>query len=362
MRSTLYWERCIVQKDDDVLVFIESFLAQPTRRALLLAGAGFDPRATRVCELLALHMRDRLTAILLREERPNSDPRLRQRADQNLEKLTSQVDRRTVCEVDIFASDNAVIGGREAVKAVAGIPLYDFTDIVLDCSALSRGVVFPIVKFLLPRTDCKNLHLFVIDQAALDDDISPVAWEQASNIHGFRGNLSLPEQVRPARLWLPQLVTGQKFALDLIYQMVQPHDVCPILPFPTSDPRQPDRLIEAYATEMESRWQVDPRNIVYADEHSPLDLYRAIMRIHEARKAIFQNIGLQIVLSPIGSKILSLGALLAALEQDFPVVYVEAVTYEVDFQKFDQAKQQHGPLVHMWLKGDAYDQPSAHQA
>jgi hypothetical protein len=363
VNSTLRWEDCIVQRDEHVLVFIENFLAQPKRRALLIAGAGFDPRATHVCEILASHMRDRLTVVLLREERPNSNQRLREGANENLAKMTSRVDRLTVSEVRIFASDNAVIGGREAVKAVASVRLSDFTDILLDCSALSRGVFFPIVKFLLPKDDCKNLHLFVIDQAALDEDICPVVWEQAGNIHGFKGNLSVSGPVRPAaRLWLPQLVTGQKTALDLIYQMVQPHDVCPILPFPATDPRQPDRLIEAYATEMENRWQVDPRNIVYADEHNPLDLYRAIMRIHEARKVIFHNFGSQIVLSPIGSKILSLGALMAALEQDFPVVYVEAVDYEINLQKASQDEQQHGSLVHMWLKGEAYDQSNSHQA
>ena len=38
---------------------------------------------------------------------------------------------------------------------------------------------------------------------------------------------------------------------------------------------------------------MDPRNIVYADEKGPLDLYRAIMRIDDARKVIFETIGSQ---------------------------------------------------------------------
>ena len=341
-------------------VFIEHFLAQTTRRVLLVAGAGFDPRATRMCELLGTYLHDRLTGIFLREERPNADHRLRERANENLKKLTKCVNSSVVSEIQIFASDNAVIGGREAVKAIAAIALDGFTDVILDCSALSRGVFFPLVKFLLPKTKGRNFHLFAVDQPAVDDDISPVAWEQASNVHGFRDSPISAEQVRPARLWLPQLVERQRITLDLIYRMVQPHDVCPILPFPASDPRLPDRLVQAYATEMESGWQVDPRNILYADEHSPLDLYRAIVRIHEARKTIFQSMGSQIILSPIGSKILSLGALLAALEHDFPVVYVEAVAYEIDFARIDEAKQEFGSLVHMWLQGEAYDQQEAH--
>lgn len=356
MSSPLHWDRCIVQKDEEVSVFVEEFLAQPNRRVLLIAGAGFDPRATRVCELLSAHLRERLTGIFLREERPNADARLRERADRNLEKLTKLVPTSTVPEIQIFASDNAVVGGREAVKAVAALRLDDFSDIVLDCSALSKGVFFPVVRFLLPKTQGRNFHLFAVDQPRLDDNIAPVIWEQASNVHGFRGNLNSPEHVAAARLWLPQLVHGQRVTLDLIFQMVQPHDVCPILPFPASDPRLADKLVEAYGTEMESGWQVDPRNVVYADEHSPLDVYRAIVRIHEARKPIFESRGSQIILSPIGSKILSLGALLAALEHDFPVIYVEAIAYEMDFKQMDEVKQDKGSLVHIWLEGEAYVQ------
>jgi hypothetical protein len=216
-------------------------------------------------------------------------------------------------------------------------------------------VTFPVIKFVLQRAT-QNVHVFVMDEPVTDEDIFPVVWEQATSIHGFRGNLGPVSELKPARLWLPQLVRGQNFALDLIYRTVQPHDVCPILPFPASDPKLPDRLIEAYATEMESGWKVDPRNIVYADEKSPLDLYRAILRIDDARKIIFEGIGSRIVLSPLGSKLLSMGALLAALEREFPVVYVEAIAYKVDFALLEKRRQEPGSLVHLWLKGEAYEQ------
>ena len=109
---------------------------------------------------------------------------------------------------------------------------------------------------------------------------------------------------------------------------------------------------------MGSSWRVDLRNAVYADEHSPLDLYRAIVRIHEAQKTIFESRGSQIILSPIGSKILSPGALLAALEHDFPVIYVEAIAYEIDFKQMDEVKQEKGSPLHIWLEGEAYVQQS----
>lgn len=362
MRVPLKWERCIVQYDSDATAFVADFFGQEHRTVMLVAGAGFDPRATRICDLLAASLDNRLSALLIREERPNAEPELRRRADENLQHLLQLVPQAQVVPLNIFATDNAVIAGREAVKAVAQIPFSKFTDVVVDISALSRGVTFPIIKFVLHAAQQRNVHVFVMDQPITDEEIFPIAWEQPSSIHGFRGNLGPVSDLKPARLWLPQLVRGQNFALDLIYKMIQPHDVCPILPFPASDPRMPDRLIEAYSTEMESRWKVDPRNIVYAHERSPLDLYRAILRIDDARKTIFEGIGSQIVLSPVGSKLLSLGALLAALERDFPVIYVEAAAYKVNFGALDKHRQESGSLVHLWLGGEAYDQQTAPQS
>jgi hypothetical protein len=354
MKVPWKWERCIVQHDAYVLEFIKDFFGQNHRTVLLIAGAGFDPRATRICELLSATLKKRLRALLLREERPNAEQELRRRADENLTKLLAFVPDARVVPLNIFATDNAVIGGREAVKAVAQISISDCTDIIVDTSALSRGVTFPIVKYLLGNAQGKNIHAFMMDDPTADEEICPVVWEQASSIHGFRGSLGSVSDLKPARLWLPQLVRGQNAALDMIYKMIQPHDVCPILPFPGSDPRLPDRLIESYSVEMESGWKVDPRNIVYAHERSPLDLYRAILRIDDARKTIFERIGSQIVLSPVGSKLLSMGALLAALERDFPVVYVEAVAYRVNFEALDKRTQDATPLVHLWLDGEAY--------
>ena len=333
-----------------------SFLPLKFTSYARLPKAHVDPRATCACEVLGRHVGGRLQALFLREERPSAASVLRERAEANLAVLGGIVNNAQTVPVNIFAQDHAVIGGREAVKAVAGLRLTTFTDIVVDCSALSRGVTFPVVKFLLEAAPCQNVHLLVADEPATDDAIVPVPWEQASSIHGFRGTVGPVSEIGPARLWLPQLVRGQNFALDLMYQMVQPHDVCPILPFPASDPKLPDHLIESFATEMESGWQVDPRNIVYADEKNPLDLYRAILRIDDARKVIFESIGSQIVLSPIGSKLLSLGALLAALERGFQVVYVEAVEYKVDFDALERHRQEPGTLAHLWLQGEAYGQ------
>jgi hypothetical protein len=225
-------------------------------------------------------------------------------------------------------------------------------------SALSIGVAFPVVRHLLELASKRhlNLHVIVADEPETDEGIESTAGEVADTVHGFRGGWGLDEHSRAARLWMPQLARGKRAVLERIHQRVQPHAVCPILPFPARNPRLPDELIEHYGEEFENAWQVDARDIVYASEHGPVDLYRTILRTDDARKRVFAEVGgSQIILSPVGSKALALGALMAALERDFTIMYVEAISYVADFAKVDAVRAaQPGELLHVWLHGEAY--------
>ena len=55
------------------------------------------------------------------------------------------------------------------------------------------------------------------------------------------------------------------------------------------------------------------------------------------------------VLSPFGSKVQSLGALMAALDREFPIMYVETLAYTST-----PSTGSEGELVHVWLHGEAY--------
>lgn len=353
----LRWDRCILQRGDKSEAFVRSFFSDNDRRVLLVAGAGFDPRARRVAELLSPVLAGRLQGLFLREQRPNPDSTLVRLAEENVQALRELVNGAAIVPIQIFAPDEAVIGGREAINALRTHDLQPFTDIAIDASALSRGVIFPLVRYLL-ETVAKgvNIHLFVVDDPSTDLDISTVAWDQPGYIHGFKGDIESANNPNAAKLWLPQLVSGEGAALDRIYRFVAPHDVCPILPFPAQDPKAPDRLIEHFISELQT-WDVDPRNIIYAHESNPLDVYRAITRIGDARRSIFAGtIGSRIVLSPVGSKVLSLGAMMAAIERDFPVVYVEAVAYKITAPDNPTGPV---PILHLWLQGQAYGDEAA---
>lgn len=349
------WDRCVNHRGRETVAFLQDYFGDASRRVLVVGGAGFDPRSTYVADTLVAAAAERVRGFFLREERPRPAAELTRRAERHVEHLQRTLRDCQIRAVDIFASDGAVVGGRRAVRELERVPTADLTDIVVDLSALSVGVAFPLVRCLVEGTHSANVHVVVTDETATDLGIRSTPADAADTIFGFKGGLTLMSQNEDAaRLWLPQLVEGRRVILDRIHTSVRPDDVCPILPFPASDPRRADRLIEEYREELESVWGIDAHDIVYADERDPLDLYRTILRMDELRAVVFKETGGSLtILSPMGSKVLSIGALMAAMERKFPVVHVESVGYSVEFDRVDEARRGgQGDLVHLWLRDE----------
>ena len=358
------WDPCIAHRDGEVDEFLAHHFGRPDRNILLVGGAGFDPRACAVAARLAATGAS-ARALLVKEERPDPPQAQVDRAAANTAALVAALAERKVEPVHIFGPDGAVVGGRNVINVVSRQGLEGVTDIVVDISALSVGTSFPIIRYFFERIvrgkKPANLHLFVTHDPRLDTDIRSKPSDTPGYVHGFKGRSTLFDMADAARLWLPQLATGRRRALTELYDFVDPHDTCPIVPFPASDPRLGDMLAEEYliepeSTELESTWSVDPRNIVYADEGDPLDLYRTILGLDDRRRPVFAETGgSMLILSPLGSKVMALGALMAALERDLPVAHLESIGYDLEASVPETIDRPN--LIHVWLEGEVYPQP-----
>jgi hypothetical protein len=362
MGRKLRWDPCISHTGNEAEAFIAGYFAEADRKVALIAGAGFDPRTTVVAKLLVPALGANLRAVLLRENRPNPDPALLERAEANIAELQELIPTHEMQQVEIFGSDGAVIGGRNVVNALSKCTLSDATDIVVDASALSVGTSYPLVGYLTQCIERKkltaNLHLFVAHDAALDGQIKSTPGDTPGYVHGFKGRSTLDQAASAAKLWLPQLASGRRGALNRLHTFVSPNDTCPILPFPASHPRFGDRLAVEFLTELEESWSVDSRDIVFAAEEDPLDLYRTILRLDDLRRPVFAGAGgSMLILSPLGSKVMALGALMAALERELPVAYLESLSYELDEGVPGSGSDGKANLIHIWLEGDVYPQP-----
>jgi len=364
MRSDYRWDLAITHRGDELNAFVDEYFNDADRKILLIAGAGFDPRTGLVAEVLASATDATIAALLVNEIRTESDPHLAQLAEANRQRLVTAIPNHTMMDVTVFGTDNSAIGGRRAATQLSALTLTEHTDIVVDISALSVGVSFPMIRYLVELihsgTLTADLHVMVAHQPQLDARIRAVPTDSAVPVHGFNGGHTLVSgRGQVARLWLPQLAHGRAAALRRIYEAINPDEVCPILPFPASHPRLGDELLEELLGTDGFPWQMDARSIVHADEDDPLDLYRTILRLYTLREPVFREVGgSQLILSPVGSKVMALGALLAALERDLPVVYLEDFNYELHGTLDEQLAPPE--LMHVWLEGAPYptDRPA----
>ncbi len=345
------WTHCVRHEGGLVDAFVRDYFQSESRRLLLVGAAGFDPRSMIFPTLVAEVAGPRTTAVMLREERPSAASELAAAGDEHSARLQQLLPAFEVVRFPIFADDLAVIGGRRAVSALAEKDLSGITDIVLDVSALSVGVYYPAFAFLLLKARERgiNLHLVLASSPRHDGSVARTFSDKVGSPHGlgYQVDLSVERRANEGRLWLPQLALGARADLERIYAAVGPDDVCPILPFPASDPREADVLAAHYLSEFESTWQVDARGVLLASDSNPLDAYRSLVRLHAARKNVFGGNRSTMILTPLGSKAAAVGMLLAAVELELPVVSAEVLSYSWN--------QPAGPvaprLVHLWING-----------
>jgi hypothetical protein len=356
-----HWENCVTHFDDGVDQFIEDYFAQSSRNCLLVAGAGFDPRAQRIARKLAATMEKRVHGLFIREDRGDPAIALQKLADNNEAELRGVIADAVVAHVQIFsADDRAPIGGHGVRSALDHYSWPDgITDIVLDMSALSTGVGFPLARLLLEYAEtipAVSLHLMVVSNPELDDRIVGEPSAQVQFVRGYSGPSGTYDALPVARIWLPQLGRGRvetlrriRSTLDSVYK------VCPVVPFPARNPRRADELLAEYQSQLLNEWQVDARDLIYVSERNPLDCYRTISTFKKRYDKTVEDVFFpQLILSPFGSKVIAVGAMMAAIEHNLSIQYVETLRYEFDPIGLKQASPPPDMAVHVWLHGPIY--------
>ncbi len=174
--SHAHWNNCITHFDDEVGAFVRDYFADEGRHCLLVAAAGFDPRSQVIARMLAETLGDRLGALFIREERGKPDANLVSDADANEAALAAIVPNCRVERIDIFGDDGAAIGGSNVAAMLSRAEIDPaITDVMLDISALSIGIGFPVAKLLLgdcEATGYRAFHILIVSNPELDDRIS----------------------------------------------------------------------------------------------------------------------------------------------------------------------------------------------
>jgi hypothetical protein len=174
-------------------------------------------------------------------------------------------------------------------------------------------------------------------------------------IRGFGQRLGPDDTSEVTRVWLPVLGEHQEPYIRSIYEFLAPNEVCPVLPFPAKNPRRGDDLLLELRRLIFDTIEVEPRNFIYAAERNPFDLYRGLCRLSDRYTKALAPVGdVSVVTSVHGSKVLSVGALLAAYEKDLMVVSAGPTGYRIQPGIEIDKVTTDDHLMCLWLDGEPY--------
>lgn len=331
--SSLHWSNYFLKQGEAFQPFWKSYIEEKERKILFILGAGFD---LRMC--LGLNAFINSTpkidwdCILVEYHEGANSPskKHKDKLDLNRETLTSLLKtcgKFTPKKISMWSEDGRPIGDIKSKEIINNIDeLLDYTDIIVDISALPKNVYFTLIGKILFLIDdyrkddqtknVPNFHVFVAESAIIDRKIIEVDLvTDAFFLRGFMSNLENESIENIPTIWIPILGEQRKEHLRGILKKVMPDEIWPVLPSPSIDPRRGDNLILEYRDFLFDQEKVEPRNIIYASEKNPFDLYRQIHRIiHYNSEALKPLGGCKVAISPLSSKLLSIGALLAVYE------------------------------------------------
>ena len=374
----LRWDPYVLERGDGFHEFWASHLTA-SRDVLFIVGAGFDPRTTlatgAILDVGGTGRRDALR-IVMEEDLSSPTRAYTGLSEDNSRRFETAFEGRGVITNlplsiwDTNAPRRRRVGSGRARGLVEPAYLEGYTDVVVDVSALPRSLYFPLLGSILHaldhggRSPTSNLHVVVAEDFDLDRRIAEVEPDEtAGYLPGFSAGMERQAVEDLPKVWIPILGEGKSAQLKLIYNHILPDEVCPLLPSPSQDPRRGDDLIVEYQDILFDEWRVEPTDIVYASEQNPFEVYRQVLSTAGYHRHALNPLGgCRTAVSALSSKLLSLGALLAAYDSrqgdgmGIALAHVDVSGYEYT-QAESAVDGVDSELFSLWLTGECYDDP-----
>ncbi len=368
------WRDYLMVRDDSFAQFWGAHLEERSRSLLFVCGKGFDPRACITLRVIAELANEALkeTVVLEYVEGGGSvDHSLGAKVTKNWQEIEGLISGKGICtlhRLEFRTADGHRVGARNAANVFSDeAKMAAFSDVVIDISAMPRSVYFPLVSRVLffhdqlksKNQNAPNIHVVVAEDPILDFQIQEEGVDEtASFLHSFEGDFNREATGEQPKVWIPVLGEGRTTQFDRIYDLVKPDEVCPVLPSPSRNPRRGDDIVMEYRDLLFDQLQLDPRNIIYASEFNPFEVYRQIrkaaIQYHEVLGLIG---GCKIALSALCSKLMSLGVLLVGYELKaanslrIGIAHIDCQSYNMP----DSVVPNPQP-VGLWLAGECYGQ------
>jgi hypothetical protein len=365
-RDRLIWNDPVMESDRDSggASTVDDLLragSTAVNQTLFVLSAGFDPRCIYGLERFVEAAGDVPNVLAVEPEPGDSrvDSPLVERRAANVQRLEELATRslETISYPNVHDEASA---GRVLAQTIASADrLKDFRSILFDLSAFPTSIAFTPLHALLSQCGTaglpSELQVLVTENPALDTAIEEGGLGAAHALPGFGRHARRERAPSPVRVWTPVLGVGAGPSMRKIAEILDPQEVCPIVPFPARDPRLVDQLLLEHRQLLMQEYSVQPTSLIYAAETNPFDLYRTLVRFDRDYQLTLGPVGgARVSVSTHGSKLLSIGALLAAFEQDLPMYSVRATTHKLAADHWEPESRADDRLACLWLRGEPY--------
>lgn len=330
---------------------------RPRGKTLLMMGEGFDPRMNNVLiafaenhlvfECLNIIYGDRSKSPNKKMVEKNIEVRNSLIADHNIP--FSEYELKTGARHDL--NRGVKLLNKEIESLVKG---YD--NIIVDISALPRVLYFNLIRVICNIEDKRNLFVVISENAEIDksiryqnfvDDMEPMV--------SFNPGIGLEAEPDRLRILISLLGENGTEKCDIIMNSFNPDEVYPVVPYPALNPFRTDTIIKEYQNLFK---QEDAKeNVIYAHERNPFELYKMLSKFIKSEDEILDKVNRKACygIALLSSKLLSMGALLTALENKNEVAIFNVISrdYGIEEKNFDEMNKKSTTFL-LWIKGDAY--------
>ncbi|WP_336950243.1 hypothetical protein [Sphingobium aromaticivastans] len=369
--DTMRWDPYSLTADVDFDGFWSERLKATNRRLLLVLGRGFDVRTLETARRLHTLGGDvHVWQLAFDNGLGDSEARSVMTAENHkgLVELFGE-DRIQAVPIEIGgpSGNTATPLNTQTALQKAG-DCQEFDDVIVDISAMPRMVAMTAVSVLLFRLDklaesgSKSVNLHVTTAESVSADIGAARGslrDGVTFVRGFSGHLEEQTTQNWPRVWFPVLGEGQRDRLSLIQELLDPDEICPVIPFPTKNPRRGDEVVGEHRETLFDDFLIEPANILLASEYNPFEAYKQIYTAMDQYKRALRTMGgCKLFVSPLSSKLLSIGVLLACYDHrygagsdesfDVGIPYVETAIYGDP----EQGSSKKFELHSMWIRGE----------
>ena len=360
------WEYYVLLQEQQLRDFWVQHVSTEQRDVLFVIGRGFDLRVgigLRAVLAAGGGGRRDVVGIDFQEGPLSASLNHQELVVRNWDEVTKSVGDRgdvSIRKIDFWSVEGRRISSQSARDLFGSADTFrSYSDIIIDISAMPRGVYFPLIARILylidhlaSETKRLNLHVIVAEDPKYDATVhSEGIDETAEFLSSFGGGFD-EEGTPTPKVWMPMMGEGKNVHFDRIQDRVKPDEVCPVLPSPSRHPRRADDIVVQYRQELFDELNLDTRDFLYVSEHNPFEVYRRLRGAVIRYTNVFKILGgCRVAISPMSSKLMSLGALLTAYELKelgyrVGIAHIEAHGYRVEDEIPD------ADLYGLWLCGE----------